>query len=56
MSLEFRFHNSQLNYEFIILYLNSLYGGRSSMVEHRFVEPMVAGSNPVDHPRRDLGC
>ena len=26
------------------------YGGRSSMVELRFVVPAVAGSSPVDHP------
>lgn len=26
------------------------YGGRSSMVEHWVVVPVVAGSNPVAHP------
>ena len=28
-----------------------IHGGCSSVVEHRFVVPSVAGSNPVNHPK-----
>jgi len=30
-----------------------IHGGCSSVVEHRFVVPSVAGSNPVNHPNTE---
>jgi hypothetical protein len=36
--------------------LSGLAGGRSSMVESKLVELVVAGSNPVDHPTFSSLC
>ena len=36
----------------IILFTDS--GGRSSMVEHWFVVPVVVGSSPIAHPRENF--
>lgn len=37
------------------LLFKSLYGGRSSMVEHWVVSPGVASSSLVDHPNFQMG-